>query len=107
MRYIISENKLQVLVQNYIKDQIDKFITHDSGLYDLILIVTKDDKTIFEVSKYDGLVGVADWFYESLKGYFGLSEELTKKNILKVLEETLGRSLQAVYVTNFSGVVDP
>jgi len=102
MRYIISENKLHVLAQNYIKDQFDEVITYDSGLYDLISIARKDGKTIFEVSNDDRLVGVANWFYESFKSYFGLSDLLAKQFILKVLEETFGRALQGVYVTDFS-----
>lgn len=97
MKIILTENKLHDLAQNYIKDQLDDVVESSKGLYDLT-IIKKDGKIIFEISNDDGLVGVSDWFYESLMGYFGLSELLARQFILKVLEETLGRDFQSIYV---------
>ena len=89
MKYVITESRLDELIQNYISESVgllERHSSHDSYSYSNYMWYTNlKDVMIFEIAETDeGLgLGVLESLWNSVNGMFSLSDYDTDKAFMK------------------------
>ena len=103
MKYIISENRFNRIVDEYLNRQLGNLSKQKLNIRtsNYLLYYNKYGTPVLSIDDYDNEIGVSQDLWDSTKHLFNLSEVETDEFFLRWIKRNMGLNFEKIYTVEF------